>query len=71
MFSLKDKHCDSKVLLANNLTNFEIDFQFDLVCGNSWYIQMGSTCYLAGMLVGSFTSGILSDRFGHLSYLNL
>ncbi len=37
-------------------------FQWDLVCKDSWLVQFTSTAYIAGMLVGSLVSGIISDK---------
>ncbi|KAL6098314.1 slc22a5 [Pungitius sinensis] len=38
--------------------------QFDLVCRDQWKQPFTSTLYFLGVLVGSFFSGLLSDRFG-------
>ncbi|XP_026226008.1 solute carrier family 22 member 5-like [Anabas testudineus] len=38
--------------------------EFDLVCGDQWKQPFTSTVYFLGVLVGSFFSGQLSDRFG-------
>ncbi|KAJ0061414.1 hypothetical protein NL108_000288, partial [Boleophthalmus pectinirostris] len=38
--------------------------EFDLVCGDQWKQPFTSTLYFIGVLIGSFISGQLSDRFG-------
>ncbi|KAM3601502.1 uncharacterized protein V6R79_013839 [Siganus canaliculatus] len=38
--------------------------EFDLVCNDQWKQPFTSTVYFLGVLVGSFFSGQLSDRFG-------
>ncbi|XP_053187371.1 organic cation/carnitine transporter 2-like [Scomber japonicus] len=38
--------------------------EFDLVCSEQWKQPFTSTLYFIGVLVGSFFSGQLSDRFG-------
>lgn len=38
--------------------------KFDLVCGQEWLVSFASTLYLSGGLVGAFTCGLLSDRYG-------
>ncbi|XP_072923294.1 organic cation/carnitine transporter 2-like isoform X3 [Hemitrygon akajei] len=39
-------------------------YQWDLVCNNNWRVPFATSVFYMGVLVGSFTSGILSDRFG-------
>lgn len=36
--------------------------QYDLVCGGSWKVELISTVYMAGRLIGALTCGMLSDR---------
>ncbi|XP_057677082.1 solute carrier family 22 member 4-like isoform X1 [Corythoichthys intestinalis] len=38
--------------------------QFDLVCDQHWKQPLTATIFFLGVLVGSFFSGLLSDRFG-------
>lgn len=40
--------------------------QFDLVCSDQWKQPFTSTVFFVGVLVGSFFSGQLSDRYGQL-----
>ncbi|XP_059845878.1 organic cation/carnitine transporter 2-like [Hypanus sabinus] len=38
--------------------------EWDLVCNNGWKEPFAASVYFTGVLIGSFSSGILSDRFG-------
>ncbi|ELT95137.1 hypothetical protein CAPTEDRAFT_120455 [Capitella teleta] len=38
--------------------------QWDLVCGDSWKVEMINTFYMAGWLIGCIITGPISDRFG-------
>ncbi|XP_056263580.1 solute carrier family 22 member 4-like isoform X3 [Pseudoliparis swirei] len=38
--------------------------EFDLVCSEQWKLTFTSTVFFVGVLLGSFFSGQLSDRFG-------
>ncbi|XP_061596477.1 organic cation/carnitine transporter 2-like [Cololabis saira] len=38
--------------------------EFDLVCSEQWKHPFTSTVYFLGVLIGSFLSGLLSDKFG-------
>ncbi|XP_068456839.1 organic cation/carnitine transporter 2-like [Clinocottus analis] len=38
--------------------------EFDLVCSDQWKMTFTSTVFFVGVLLGSFFSGQLSDRFG-------
>ena len=39
--------------------------QFDLVCGDSWLVDMYQATLNVGFLVGSIATGYLADRWGH------
>ena len=38
-------------------------FQWDLVCGRGLQVDMVSTVYLGGVLVGALPVGIVADRY--------
>ena len=38
--------------------------QFDLVCDREYWRSLSQSLYMFGIMVGSFGSGILSDKFG-------
>ncbi|XP_068187331.1 organic cation/carnitine transporter 2-like isoform X2 [Antennarius striatus] len=38
--------------------------EFDLVCGDQWKTPVTTTVFFTGILLGSFISGQISDRFG-------
>jgi len=38
--------------------------QFNLVCDRDYLRSMSQSLYMAGIMIGSFVSGLLSDRFG-------
>ncbi|XP_057677085.1 solute carrier family 22 member 4-like isoform X4 [Corythoichthys intestinalis] len=41
-----------------------VPLEFDLVCDQHWKQPLTATIFFLGVLVGSFFSGLLSDRFG-------
>uniref|UniRef100_UPI00398EBCA9 organic cation/carnitine transporter 2-like n=1 Tax=Pristiophorus japonicus TaxID=55135 RepID=UPI00398EBCA9 len=43
--------------------------EWDLVCDNDWKTPLSMSIYFVGVLVGSFFSGMLSDRFGRKKVL--
>jgi len=46
-----------------NALTFESVFQFNLVCDQSYLVPFASTVFMAGVLIGSATSGVVSDRY--------
>ncbi len=47
---------------AFNLVNMRMMlFQWDLVCGDNWIPEVIAMGYMAGLVVASFMSGLLSD----------
>ncbi|XP_035303630.1 solute carrier family 22 member 21 isoform X2 [Cricetulus griseus] len=45
--------------------------EWDLVCQNDWKAPFTTSCFYVGVLLGSFISGQLSDRFGRKNVLFL
>ncbi|XP_042307072.1 solute carrier family 22 member 5-like [Sceloporus undulatus] len=43
--------------------------QWDLVCENSWKTPLTTSLFFVGVLIGSFVSGQLSDKFGRKNVL--
>ena len=42
---------------------FPFDLKWDLVCGDSWLVDLLSTLIIAGFGVGARSSGEISDRY--------
>ncbi|XP_060219703.1 organic cation/carnitine transporter 2-like [Meriones unguiculatus] len=45
--------------------------EWNLVCKNNWKAAFATSCFYVGVLLGSFISGQLSDRFGRKNVLFL
>ncbi|ELT90485.1 hypothetical protein CAPTEDRAFT_108874 [Capitella teleta] len=56
--------CDSGWVFDQSEFYSTIGSEWDLVCGESWKVEMISTFYMAGWLVGCIITGPISDRFG-------
>ena len=41
----------------------DIDFQWDLVCDNSWILALSRSMFMVAFGFGVFASGMLADRF--------
>lgn len=61
-FDEETVECNEWVYDTSEFTRTTVT-DFDLVCDRS-YAYLSSTCYMAGMLVGSLVLGDISDRFG-------
>ncbi|XP_030577849.1 LOW QUALITY PROTEIN: solute carrier family 22 member 5-like [Archocentrus centrarchus] len=62
--NLEQEHCVDGWSYTKNVYHSTIVSKFDLVCTEEWKQPFTSTIYFLGVLVGSFFSGQLSDRFG-------
>uniref|UniRef100_A0A3B4VBV8 Solute carrier family 22 member 5-like n=1 Tax=Seriola dumerili TaxID=41447 RepID=A0A3B4VBV8_SERDU len=61
---LEQEDCVDGWSYSTDIYQSTIVSEFDLVCGEQWKQPFTSTVYFLGVLVGSFLSGQLSDRFG-------
>uniref|UniRef100_A0A3Q0S3W2 Major facilitator superfamily (MFS) profile domain-containing protein n=1 Tax=Amphilophus citrinellus TaxID=61819 RepID=A0A3Q0S3W2_AMPCI len=61
---VEQEHCVDGWSYSKDVYHSTIVSEFDLVCTEEWKQPFTSTIYFLGVLVGSFFSGQLSDRFG-------
>ncbi|ELU16565.1 hypothetical protein CAPTEDRAFT_106525 [Capitella teleta] len=56
--------CDSGWVYDQSEFISTIGSKWDLVCGESWKVEMINTFYMSGWLIGCIIIGPISDRFG-------
>ncbi|KAM6907199.1 organic cation/carnitine transporter 2-like [Xenentodon cancila] len=67
--SLEEEGCVDGWSYSKTIYQSTIVTEFDLVCSEQWKHPLTSTIYFLGVLIGSFFSGLLSDKFGRKSVL--
>ncbi|XP_037322513.2 solute carrier family 22 member 4-like [Pungitius pungitius] len=61
---LQQEACVDGWSYSRDVYDATIVSEFDLVCAEQWKLTFVSTVFFVGVLLGSFFSGQLSDRFG-------
>ncbi|XP_077360392.1 solute carrier family 22 member 4-like isoform X2 [Festucalex cinctus] len=62
--SLEQEDCADGWVYSTDVYQSTVVSQFDLVCNQRWKQPLTATIFFLGVLVGSFFSGVLADRFG-------
>ncbi|KAM9780952.1 solute carrier family 22 member 4-like isoform X2 [Syngnathus typhle] len=62
--SLEQEDCADGWVYSTDVYQSTVVSQFDLVCSQHWKQPLTATIFFLGVLVGSFFSGVLADRFG-------
>lgn len=47
-----------------NLTNYNVLFQWSLVCDSKYLSKLATTIYFCGVMVGGLLFGYLADKYG-------
>lgn len=69
---IKTSFGNNCVTIKNKMSNETRVLQFDLVCADSWYVDMFQATLSVGFLVGSIVIGYMADKYGrHLFFLSL
>ncbi|XP_077403549.1 organic cation/carnitine transporter 2-like isoform X2 [Vanacampus margaritifer] len=62
--SLEQEDCADGWAYSTDVYMSTVVSEYDLVCSQSWKQPLTATIFFLGILVGSFISGVISDRFG-------
>ncbi|XP_078483505.1 organic cation/carnitine transporter 2-like [Ciona intestinalis] len=62
--ALSVEQCDQGWVYNIKENQATVVTEWDLVCDNAWIRPLMTTLNLLGFLIGSMTSGVISDRFG-------
>ncbi|XP_061606953.1 solute carrier family 22 member 4-like isoform X1 [Phyllopteryx taeniolatus] len=62
--SLEQEDCVDGWVYGTEVYQSTVVSEFDLVCSQRWKQPFTATIFFLGVLVGSFFSGVLADRFG-------
>ncbi|XP_077360888.1 solute carrier family 22 member 4-like [Festucalex cinctus] len=62
--SLEQEACADGWVYSTEVYQSTVVSEYDLVCSQSWKQPLTATIFFLGILVGSFISGVVSDRFG-------
>ncbi|XP_077360884.1 solute carrier family 22 member 4-like [Festucalex cinctus] len=62
--SLEQEDCADGWVYDTDVYQSTVVSEYDLVCSQHWKQPLTSTIFFLGVLVGSFISGVISDRFG-------
>ncbi|XP_077402589.1 organic cation/carnitine transporter 2-like isoform X3 [Vanacampus margaritifer] len=61
--SLEQEDCADGWIYSTDVYQSTVVSQFDLVCNQRWKQPLTATVFFLGVLVGSFFSGVLADRY--------
>ncbi|XP_020489728.2 organic cation/carnitine transporter 2-like [Labrus bergylta] len=62
--AISNERCVDGWVFSTERYSSTIVSEWDLVCENAWKVPFSTSLFFVGVLIGSFISGHLSDRFG-------